>query len=336
MVIYRAETDGRVTQEHLEHYRSCAGPGLMIVEGTAVMPGGRINGRQLGIFDDSHIQGLSQLAKIIHAGRGVAGIQIHHAGALAFKEVGGRRIAELATSLIRLSWQQFATSGLRRIRAAFRAAARRAVEAGFDIIEIHGAHGYLFSQFLSPLKNWRIDRYGGKIENRRRLLLEVYQDVHFEVAGKAMATARIGVADGHRGGLTLADGLSTAAALENEGARLLDISSGSGTPASVKPEGSPYSGRLHLARAAKQVVSIPIIGGGGIRHPDLAEKSLQDGMADLIYVGRGILADPGWARKTIEGKPESIVPCQECSTCFHHSDSDKCPARKKLSRAGFR
>jgi len=340
MTMNYATEEGLATEKLIHYYleRAKGGVGLIIVEGTFFRTEGKGYRNQLGLFSKEHAKRLHRLTEMVHGLNNDVKIiiQIHHAGALAFKEVGGRRIAELATSLIRLSWQQFATSGLRRIRAAFRAAARRAVEAGFDIIEIHGAHGYLFSQFLSPLKNWRIDRYGGKIENRRRLLLEVYQDVHFEVAGKAMATARIGVADGHRGGLTLADGLSTAAALENEGARLLDISSGSGTPASVKPEGSPYSGRLHLARAAKQVVSIPIIGGGGIRHPDLAEKSLQDGMADLIYVGRGILADPGWARKTIEGKPESIVPCQECSTCFHHSDSDKCPARKKLSRAGFR
>ena len=329
LLIYKAGDDGLVTQAHIEHYRRSTGPGLIIVEGAAVLSEGRINRRQLGIFDDDHIDGLTQLAKTIHAGGAVAGIQIHHAGALAFKETGKRGIKQLASALVRLGRQQFMTLGLRHIREAFGAATRRAVEAGFDIIEIHGAHGYLFSQFLSPLKNWRIDRYGGKLENRRRLLLEVYQEVHSKAAGRALATVRLGVADGHRGGLILADGLSTASALEKDGAELLDISSGSGTPPSIRSEGSPFSGRLHLAWEAKQALSIPVIGGGGIRHPDLAEKALQEGMADLIYVGKGMLADPAWARKTIEGRPETIVPCQTCGTCFFHDDSTKCPARNK-------
>ncbi len=332
MVIFRAADDGLVTPAHIEHYRSSTGPGLMIVEGTAVLPEGRIDRRQLGIFNDHHIDGLAQLAKIIHAGGAVAGIQIHHAGALAFLETGKRGIKRTASALFRLGRQQFKTSGLRRIREAFGAATRRAIEAGFDIIEIHGAHGYLFSQFLSPLKNWRIDRYGGELDNRRRLLLEVYQEVHSKVVGRALATVRLGVADGYRGGLKLADGLSTASVLEKCGAELLDISSGSGTCPSVKPEGSPFSDRLHLAREAKQALSIPVIGGGGVRHPDLAEKALREGMADLIYVGKGMLADPAWARKTIEGRPETIVPCLACGPCFFYSDSTKCPALKKRER----
>jgi 2,4-dienoyl-CoA reductase-like NADH-dependent reductase (Old Yellow Enzyme family) len=218
---------------------------------------------------------------------------------------------------------------LHRIKEAFRNASRRAVEAGFDIVELHAAHGYLFSQFLSPLKNWRIDKYGGSARNRRRFLLEVCRTVHTEVAGRALVTCRLGVADGHRGGLSLSEGLSIASILEKEGMKLLDISSGSGTPLHVRPEQSMYSGRLHLAHQTKMRVRIPVIGGGGIRSPELANKALQDNMADLIYVGRGILADPAWAQKTIEGKPDSISICRECRICFHFSDHSRCPARKK-------
>jgi NADPH2 dehydrogenase len=333
MVVYLAEDEGLVTQAHIEHYRSSTGPGLMIVEGTAVAPEGRIHRRQLGIFNDRHIDGLARLAKIIHAGGAAAGIQIHHAGALAFQERGMSRIKRIASALVRLGGQQFMISGLRRIREAFGASARRAVEAGFDIIEIHGAHGYLFSQFLSPLLNRRIDRYGGSLENRRRLLLEVYRDVHFEALGRALATVRLGVADGYRGGLKLADGLASASVIERIGAQLLDISSGSGGCPTIRPEGSPFSDRLHLAREAKRALSIPVIGGGGIRSPDLAEKALREGMADLIYVGKGMLADPAWARKTIEGRPETIIPCLGCGLCLFYSDATKCPARKKAERS---
>ncbi|MDD2336923.1 MAG: hypothetical protein PHD01_10150 [Geobacteraceae bacterium] len=327
MVTFLSEDDGLVTQAHLEHYERSSGPGLVIVEGTAVLPEGRISRRQLGICSDRHIEGLARLARIIHAGGAIAGIQLHHAGATAFVEK--KKYQHFLPILFRLWKQQIMVSGLIRIREAFRNAARRAVEAGFDIIEIHGAHGYLFSQFLSPLKNWRLDRYGGSLENRRRFLLEVFRAISLETADRAVATCRLGIADRNRMGFRLSEGLSTASTFEGEGAKLLDVSFGSGIPNFVQQDGSPYSGRLHLAHEAKMVVGIPVIGGGGIRHPDLAEQALQDSMADLIYVGRGILADPAWAQKTIEGKPESIIPCRNCSFCFHFTDSSKCPARRQ-------
>jgi 2,4-dienoyl-CoA reductase-like NADH-dependent reductase (Old Yellow Enzyme family) len=331
MVTFLAKDDGLITPAHIDHYKRSSGPGLVIVEGTAVLPEARVSKRQLGIYSDRHIEGFAQLAQIIHASGAVAGIQLYHAGAVAFQEKWRQKYIRIIGILFRLGQQHLMVSGLQRIREAFKVAARGAVMAGFDIVEIHGAHGYLFSQFLSPLKNWRIDRYGGKLENRRRFLLEVYRDVCSEVAERALATCRLGVADGHKGGLSLSEGLSTAFVLEKEGAKLIDVSSGSGTPSHVRPEGSPYSSGLHLARAAKQALSIPVIGGGGVRHPDHAEQALQDRMADLIYVGRGILADPAWAQKTIEGKPDSIVLCRDCRVCFHYTDPSTCPVRRKQS-----
>ncbi|RQW89556.1 MAG: NADH:flavin oxidoreductase [Geobacter sp.] len=327
MVTFLAAAEGLVTQAHLEHYARSSGPGLIIVEGTAVLPEGRISERQLGIYSDRHVEGLAQLARTIKASGAAAAIQIHHVGATAFAVTRKQKHQQLPKILFRLMKQQIMVSGLLRIQEAFQNAARRAIEAGFDIIELHGAHGYLFSQFLSPLKNWRLDRYGGCLENRRRLLLEVFRATCRQAADKALVTCRLGIADGHRRGLSLSEGLSTAALLESEGAKLLDVSCGSGIPDSVQPENSRYSGRLHLAYRAKSILRIPVIGGGGIRHPDLAEHALQDGMADLIYVGRGLLADPAWARKTIEGRPESIVPCRGCRFCFHLTDPSRCPAR---------
>ena len=330
MVSFLAGDDGTVTRDHIVHYEQSAGPGLIMVEGTAVLPEGRIGTRQLGIYSDRHIEGLSEIAEAIHSTGAVAGIQIHHAGATAFAEARGheayRRIPPI---LVRLMWQQFATSRLVRIENAFRAAGRRAVEAGFDIIELHAAHGYIFSQFLSPLMNWRIDKYGGDIQNRSRLLLDVFRAVQEEAAGRALVTSRIGLADGHRHGLTLPDGLSVALRLQDEGATLLSISHGSGTPNSVAPEGSPYSPLMQLARRAKSVLRIPVIGGGGVRRPGLAEQALRDGMADLVFVGHGMLADPGWARKVIEGREDTIVPCRGCRSCLWFDDWRKCPARRE-------
>lgn len=332
MVIFRADENGMAQLAHSEHYRRSTGPGLIFVEGAAVLPEGRISLRQLGIYCDRHIEGLAGLAKIIHEGGAIAGIQIHHAGASAFHEMNRQRYKLVLAKLIRLAKQHLMISGLRRIRSAFKDAARRAVEAGFDIVEIHGAHGYIFTQFLSPLMNRRIGRYGGSLKNRARFLLEVFGDACEEEGDRAFVTCRLGVADGQKGGLHLSEGLMIASELERRGAKLLDVSSGSHTPAYVRPENSPYSARMHLAKAAKSAVSIPIIGGGRIFHPDLAEQALHDGMADLIYVGRGLLADPEWAKKTIAGRSDSIVRCRECVTCFHHIDSSRCPARRILNK----
>lgn len=329
MVTFLAEDNGMVTHAHKDHYEQSSGPGLMIVEGTAVLPEGRIDKRQLGIYGDQHVEGLSHLAEAIHSNGAVAGIQIHHAGATAFAEArGAKPYRRIPPSLARLTVQQFRTSNLARIRDAFRDAGRRAAEAGFDVIELHAAHGYLFSQLLSPLKNWRIDKYGGSIENRSRFLVEVFRAVQEEVAGRALVTARIGVADKHERGLTLSDGLSVAVRLQDEGAPLLSISRGSGVPESVRPEGSPYSPTLHLAGMAKSVLRIPVIGGGGIHRPELAEQALQNGMADLVYVGQAMLADSRWAQKVIEGREDAIVACRRCRRCSWFDDYRKCPARR--------
>jgi len=195
MVTNMAQDDGLVTQAHLDHYRRSSGPGLVIVEAAAVLPEGRISRRQLGIYADRQVEGLARLAEIIHSGGAAAGVQVHHAGALAFQETGKQGFGQKFVRFLRLWNLQLMVSGLRRIREAFGSAARRAVDAGFDIIELHAAHGYLFSQFFSPLKNRRIDRYGGSPDNRRRFLLEVFRTVCGQARQKALVTCRLGVAD---------------------------------------------------------------------------------------------------------------------------------------------
>lgn len=149
MVTDMAQDDGLVTQAHLDHYRRSSGPGLVIVEAAAVLPEGRISRRQLGIYADGQVEGLARLAEIIHSGGAAAGVQVHHAGALAFQETGKQGFGQKFVRFLRLWNLQLMVSGLRRIREAFGSAARRAVDAGFDIIELHAAHGYLFSQFFS-------------------------------------------------------------------------------------------------------------------------------------------------------------------------------------------
>jgi NADPH2 dehydrogenase len=140
IVTFLAGDDGLVTRTHIEHYERSSGPGLVIVEGTVVLPEGRMSKRQLGIYSDCHVEGLSGIARVIHASGGVAGIQIHHAGATTFAETRKQKYQHLPAILARWFKQQLMVSGLNRIREAFRNAACRAVQAGFNLIEIHRAH----------------------------------------------------------------------------------------------------------------------------------------------------------------------------------------------------
>jgi NADPH2 dehydrogenase len=319
-----ANEAGEVTERHIEHYRNSVGPGLMIVEVTAVLPEGRVSQRQLGIYSDRHREGLARLAGIIHESGAAAGIQLHHAGLKAFQ---GPWIETEAHSDDTRQAPDLARIDLRRIGQAFVTAARRAASAGFDVIELHNAHGYLLSQLLSPLTNNRKDRYGGSLENRQRFLFETLRAVQDAVGSDALITCRLGAADGRPGGLTLDEGCDTASRLEEEGVRILDISGGVEGAPDIRPANSAYSSILHLARAIKGQVSIPVIGVGGIRTPERAEQALEDEMADLVAIGRGILADPAWARKTIANEPHTISICRECTPCFHFTEPVRCPAR---------
>lgn len=332
MVIWKSDETGKVRDVHLKHYASCAGPGLMIVEATTVSPEGKLHANQLGIFEDAHIEGLAQLATVIAETGAVPGIQIHHAGSLATpKSTWG--LPPLGPSIdgilspISKRCRTLSIDEIHRIQDDFVKGTLRAVEAGFKVIELHGAHGYLISQFLSPLTNTRSDSYGGSLENRQRFVVETYRKCRQTVGESTLVSCRLGVIDQDARGLTIEEGIRTARRLEDEGAPLLHISCAHKVPESVRPEGSRFSALMHLAEAVRQRVSIPVIGVGGIIDPAEAEQALKRGMADFVAVGRGILADPQWADKTVGGHADLVDPCLRCSPCYWYTAPEKCPVR---------
>ena len=332
MVIWKSGEDAEVRDVHLRHYASCAGPGLMIVEATAVSPDGKLHKNQLGIFEDRHIQGLSRLANTIRKTGALPGIQINHAGGRSTPEWnwGLSPLAPATDGSIQPDSPEcraLSIDDIERIQADFVSAAERAVQAGFEYIELHYAHGYLGSQFLSPLTNTRTDRYGGSLENRQRFLIETYRLCREAVGDKALLSCRLGIIDKDEGGLSLEEGIDTARKLEAEGAPILHISRAHGVPDSVRPEGSSFDPLLHLAGNARPELGIPVIGIGGILDPGTAEKALKTGIADLAAVGRGILADPQWALKTIRNTAEKINTCRQCSPCLWYKTPEKCPSR---------
>jgi NADPH2 dehydrogenase len=335
MVVWKAAADGAVTPAILEHYRDSAGPGMVIVEATVVSPEGRLARQQLGLFEDRHVEGLARIAEIIHAAGSVASIQLHHAGRNTNLEntFGLPLAAPSAVPVKDIVPEELTEDGIERILECFAAAARRAADAGFDAVEIHGAHGYLASQFLSPLANKREDRWGGSLENRARFVREAPRRMRDAVGSRLLVSCRLGAADADAGGLAVDEGIQVARWLEEDSMPFLHVSTGIGSAPKLGPEGSPWSDRLLLGAAVRKAVGIPVIGLGGIRAAEQAERALAEGLVDLVGVGRAMLADPHWAAKTLSGREDEIYQCRQCPICHHFRHAERCPARKEAQLA---
>ncbi|OHD67577.1 MAG: hypothetical protein A2177_12465 [Spirochaetes bacterium RBG_13_68_11] len=332
MVQWIAPPDASVTPAIIEHYASSKGMGLVIVEATTVAPEGRLSADQIGIFDDGHVEGLHRVAEAIHANGAAAAIQIHHAGRNTRTHTsyyGNPLVAPSAVNPDGEIPRELTEEGIQRIIGCFAAAARRAMQAGFDAVELHAAHGFLVSQFLSPLANRRTDGWGGSLEHRARFLMETVARIRSETGDALPCWCRLGVVDGEPGGLTLDEGYEVARWLKAEGTPLIHVSGGIGELPRLAPAGSPFSDRVHLAALVRRTVDIPVIAVGEIRRPVEAEQAVAGGLADLVAVGRGILADPQWALKALSGRADEIHVCRNCRDCRHFDDPRNCPARRE-------
>lgn len=297
--------DGMANDWHYTHYasRAVGQVGLIIVEATAVTPQGRISPRDLGIWSDDHIKGLKKLAGMIQAHGTKAGIQIAHAGRKA--ELTGEILAPSAIPFNEKmkTPKEMSISDINETVRAFGSAAKRAKQAGFDIIEIHGAHGYLINEFLSPLTNNRTDGYGGSMENRYRFLKEVITEVKAVWDGPLFV--RVSASDYLGEGLNPSDYVTMAKWMKEDGVHLIDVSSGAVAPAKI----SAYPGyQVPFAEQIKQQAKIPTGAVGLITTGIQAEEILQNNRADLIFVARALLRDPYWPRKAAEELGYEIEP----------------------------
>lgn len=299
-------TDGFVNDWHIAHYgsRSVGGAGLVIVEATAVAPEGRITPGDLGIWDDDRLPGLTRLAGFISSNGAVPGIQIAHAGRKASCAVPWKGGLQLDNQ--NGGWQTVAPSpipyipgditpypldneGIKSVVRQFAEAAGRALKAGFKVVEIHGAHGYLLHEFLSPLSNQRTDEYGGSFENRTRLLIEVAEAIRTVWPSDNPLYVRISSTDWMDGGWTIDDSVKLAPGLKESGADLIDCSSGGNVYNAKIPFGPGY--QVPFAEAVKKT---GILTGavGLITEARQAESILVEGKADIITMGRELLRDP--------------------------------------------
>jgi 2,4-dienoyl-CoA reductase-like NADH-dependent reductase (Old Yellow Enzyme family)/thioredoxin reductase len=335
--------NGYVTDGMINYYaaRAKGGTGLVIVEDCIIdTPLGRHGYTDTYIDDDKYIGGLGRLAEAIKACGARAGIQLNHGGRMAGRLRDGQLVmtageTPVAPSAIAYPFPGFgaprelSVAELETIEDKFAEGARRARDAGFDLISIHCSHQYLVEQSLSPLSNQRQDEYGGSFENRLCFLLEIIRKTKQKVGGDFPLICRVSGMEYIEGGLTVDDARMIAKRLESAGIYALNVSHGANpgglSENSVKPlTESPKSEQrgelVHLAVPIKEVVSIPVMTVGRIVTPDLAEEIISQGKADMVCIGRGLITDPEWAKKADEGRESEIRHCIGCESCFASTD----------------
>jgi 2,4-dienoyl-CoA reductase-like NADH-dependent reductase (Old Yellow Enzyme family)/NADPH-dependent 2,4-dienoyl-CoA reductase/sulfur reductase-like enzyme len=325
MVTNFASEEGAVTKQTIDYYRERAkgGAALIIVEMSYVHPSGKAFPCMLGVYNDKSLPGLNELAEAIKSYGACAALQIGHAGRQTGLEISGHQI--LAPSAIPLKGtaevpKEMSIEEIQEIVHAFGAATLRAKRAGFDAVELHGTHGYLLNQFLSPYTNKRTDAYGGSFENRLRCPIEVIQEVRSKVGEDYPLIFRLCANEYIEGdaGITLDLAKEIAPRLVEAGIDMLHVTGGIGDTRDhlVQPLYYNQGYHVYLAEGIKQVVDIvPVITAGSITDPYLADKILEEEKADLIAVGRGLIADPMFLNKTKEDRVKEIRRCIRCNEC---------------------
>jgi len=309
MCQYSAD-EGRATDWHLIHlgHLALSGAGLMFIEATAVAPEGRISPADLGLWSDDTEAALARVLQSVRTYSSIPiALQLAHAGRKASTAepwAGGQHLAPASGG-----WQTLAPSalpfaaddtppraldetGLQRIRDEFVAAAQRAQRLGFDVIELHAAHGYLLHQFLSPLSNVRSDRYGGTPENRMRFPLEVFDAIRAAVPDDTPLGIRISATDWVDGGWDIEQSVAFARELQRRGCTFIDVSSGGLSPQQQIPVKPGY--QVPFAERIRQETGLPTIAVGLITEPEQAEAIVASGQADMVALARGMLYDPRW------------------------------------------
>lgn len=353
MCQYSAE-NGFVNDWHFVHLatRAVGGAGLVFTEATAVLPEGRISPGDLGLWDDAHIDGLAKVVSFIHSQGAAAGIQLGHAGRKAsmsapwedtrlipVEEGGWTKIlgpSPIAFSENHATPREMTLEEIRQTQIAFRDAAVRSLAAGFQIVELHAAHGYLFHQFLSPESNHRTDRYGGSFENRVRFLLETI-DLIREVWPETLPLfVRLSATDWleysededrrKHPGWTFEQTLQLSQLLKLRGVDLADVSSGGNVAKITIPAGPGY--QTDFAARIQREVGLPTGAVGMIDSPAQADHIIRTGQADLVFLARELLRDPYWPlRAAQELKHDVPWPVQ-----YNRAASGRKPPRKPFSQ----
>jgi len=339
-----ADLDGTVKDQLLQYMAELVHGevGLVVTGHAHVTREGQAGPRQMGVYSDAMIDGLKRVSSIIHQNGGVVAIQLAHAGN---KGIGKNEYTALGPSdLLKEGIKQAAAmtvEDIKRTVQAFGDAAKRSVQAGFDAIQIHSAHGYLLSQFLSPYYNKRDDRYGGTLENRARLLLEVYAEIRSRVGASFPVMVKINAEDFLEGGVTVEEMVKVAHLLEDRGMDAIEMSGGTfesgrlipsrmGTAKSAKKEVYYRKG----AEAFKKEIKIPLILVGGILSFNIAEEVVAARLADYVALSRPLIREPHLVKRWASGdrRKASCISCNKCFSTLTMEEALHCPVEKELKR----
>jgi 2,4-dienoyl-CoA reductase-like NADH-dependent reductase (Old Yellow Enzyme family)/thioredoxin reductase len=318
-----ADMDGAVTQKYIDYMveRAKNGVGMMAVESTYVDPAGRGRVYQLGLHDDKLVPSHRRLTEAVHKYGTKIAAEIQHAGRQTISTVAGFHVVGPSPVPCEPTGgeipRELTVVEIERLVQKFAEASRRAKDAGYDVVTIHGAHGYLINAFASPFCNKRNDQYGGSMEKRMRFPLEVYHAVRAVVGESYPVGFRMSADEFVDGGLTLDDGRMMAKTLEEAGVDYLDVSCAiyESTPMICAPMDMPLGYLTHLSAAIKEVVEIPIIATGRINDMILAERVLENNHADYVHMVRAFHADPEILVKSQKGAMDDICMCMACNKC---------------------
>ncbi len=314
-----ADESGMVTDSSVAIYERLGrgGVGLIVTGHAFVSPAGQASSHQYGIHDDAMIPGLRRLVEAVHQGGAKIAVQISHAGlhvrSAYQKGMVMQAVAEVAD--IERPYRVMTDEGIGEVISAFVSAGRRGLEAGFDAIQLHGAHGYLMSQFLSPLYNHRNDYWGSSARKRRAFHLEVVRSVRNAIGFDFPLFIKLGVQDERGGGLNLEEGLETAKELAVQGIDAIEVSCGVGTSMKAAHEDEPERTYFRdKAAATKRVVAVPVIAVGGIRSLEMAGDIIDSGDADLISMCRPFMREPDLIARWQRGlkSPSTCISCNKC------------------------
>ena len=343
--------DGTVSERLVRYYRQQAagGAGMIIVEYAYVDDIGSKSAHcHLGISNNEHIPGLAWLAENIREQGAVPAIQIEHCGRQKF--LGTQPICAPSAIPWPMLWDRYGVQAvpheltieeIQDIVHAFGDAALRAKQAGFELVEIHGAHGYLLTNFFSPTTNHRTDLYGGSLENRMRIYVEIVRDVRKKVGPDFPVTIRLSGTDYEPDGFPIEETIELAKVLEKEGIDAFHISGGDHHTMihQVSPMAIDVCHNVWAAEAIKKVVHVPVIASGSITLPEYAEEIIASGKGDFVGLGRPLWADPEWPKKAMEDRPEDIRPCIRCNEgclerTFFNFKAVTCAVNPTISREG--
>lgn len=318
-----AGAGGRITDHIVDHYRrrAAGGPAMVMMEACAVSVEGKVSPNQTRIYADRHIEELAKIARAIKEEGAVPALQIHHGGRqISPKVLKQKPLAPspIPCPAIGVEVEPLTIAGIQRLIRKFAEAAERAKLAGYEVIEIHGAHGYLVNQFLSGFSNIREDRYGGNVPKRTQFAREIVQEMRKRIGDQIPISFKISAREFVAGGLTVSESIEILQILARAGVDLVQVSAGNdATPEWISQP--MFMERACLADAAaeiKKALDIPVMAVGRINDPVIANEILKTGQADLVCMARGLIADPEMPKKAKAGQFADIRTCIACNTCM--------------------